>query len=62
MIEPGPANRYQVEHTERLRRSFHALTGRNPIDPAPWRPKRRRTRCFMRRSWSCRTTPRPIRS
>ncbi len=33
MIEPGPANRYQVEHAERLRRSFHALTGRDLLDP-----------------------------
>jgi hypothetical protein len=31
---PSPANRYQVEHTERLRRTFHALTGRDLIDPA----------------------------
>ena len=30
---PGPANRYQVEHTERLCRTFHALTGRDLIDP-----------------------------
>jgi hypothetical protein len=29
-----PANRYPVEHTERLRRTFHALTGRDLIDPA----------------------------
>ena len=34
MFAPCPANRYRVEHTERLRRSFHALTGRNLIDPA----------------------------
>jgi hypothetical protein len=34
MIKPGPAHRYPVEHTERLRRSFHALTGHDPIDPA----------------------------
>ncbi len=33
MIEPGPANRYQVDHAERLRRTFHALTGRDLIDP-----------------------------
>ena len=33
MIEPGPANRYQVEHAERLRHIFHALTGRDLIDP-----------------------------
>ena len=31
---PSPANRYRVEHTERLRRTFHALTGRDLIDPA----------------------------
>jgi hypothetical protein len=31
---PSPANRYQVEHTERLRRTFHVLTGRDLIDPA----------------------------
>jgi len=30
---PGPANRYHVEHAERLRRTFHALTGRDLIDP-----------------------------
>lgn len=34
MIEPGPANCYQVEHTELLRRTFHALTGRPLLDPA----------------------------
>ncbi|MCB1771592.1 MAG: MEKHLA domain-containing protein [Candidatus Competibacteraceae bacterium] len=34
MVAPCPANRYQVEHAERLRRSFHALTGRHLIDPA----------------------------
>ena len=34
MLIPGPANRYQVQHAERLRRSFHALTGRDLIDPA----------------------------
>jgi hypothetical protein len=34
MIEPSPANRYQVDHAERLRRSFHALTGRDLLDPA----------------------------
>ncbi|MGB5064304.1 MAG: MEKHLA domain-containing protein [Candidatus Competibacter sp.] len=27
------ANRYRVEHTEQLRRSFYALTGRDLIDP-----------------------------
>ncbi len=31
---PSPANRYHVDHTERLRRTFHALTGRHLIDPA----------------------------
>ena len=34
MFAPCPANRYRVEHTERLRRTFHALTGRNLINPA----------------------------
>ena len=34
MLIPGPANRYQVQHAERLRNSFHALTGRDLIDPA----------------------------
>ncbi|HPE73931.1 MAG TPA: MEKHLA domain-containing protein [Candidatus Competibacter sp.] len=34
MVVPCPANRYQVEHAERLRRSYHALTGRHLIDPA----------------------------
>ena len=34
MIEPSPANRYQVVHAERLRRAFHALSGRDLIDPA----------------------------
>ena len=33
MLEPSPANRYQVDHAERLRRTFHALTGRDLIDP-----------------------------
>jgi hypothetical protein len=33
MIEPSPAHRYPVEHAERLRRTFHALTGRDLIDP-----------------------------
>jgi hypothetical protein len=33
MIEPGPANRYQVAHAELLRRSFHTLTGRDLLDP-----------------------------
>ena len=31
---PGPANRYPVDYAERLRRTFHALTGRDLIDPA----------------------------
>jgi len=34
MLIPCPANRYQIKHTERLRRTFHALTGRHLIDPA----------------------------
>ena len=34
MSIPSPANRYQVGHAELLRRSFHALTGRDLIDPA----------------------------
>lgn len=34
MRAPCPANRYQVEHAERLRRTFHAFTGRHLIDPA----------------------------
>ena len=34
MLIPGPAHRYQVQHAERLRNSFHALTGRDLIDPA----------------------------
>lgn len=33
MLIPCFANGYQVEHTERLRHSFHALTGRDLIDP-----------------------------
>ena len=33
MIAPCPANHYGIEHTERLRRSFHALTGRDLLDP-----------------------------
>ena len=33
MIEPRPANRYQVAHAELLRRSFHALTGCDLLDP-----------------------------
>jgi len=32
-LEPGPTNRYKVEHTERLRRTFHTLTGHPLIDP-----------------------------
>jgi PAS domain-containing protein len=31
--EPRPAHRYQVAHAELLRRSFHALTGRDLLDP-----------------------------
>ena len=31
---PCPTNHYQIEHTERLRCTFHALTGRHLIDPA----------------------------
>lgn len=34
MLIPCPANHYQVEHAERLRHTFHALTGRPLIDPA----------------------------
>ena len=34
MFAPCPANRYQVDHAKRLRRSFHALTGRDLLDPA----------------------------
>jgi hypothetical protein len=34
VLIPCPANRYQVEHAERLCNSFHALTGRDLIDPA----------------------------
>ena len=34
MLIPCPANRYQVNHAERLRQTFHALTGRDLIDPA----------------------------
>ena len=33
MIEPSPANRYHVKHAKRLCRTFHALTGRDLIDP-----------------------------
>ena len=32
-VLPCPANRYWVEHAERLRRTFHALTGRDLLDP-----------------------------
>ena len=31
---PCPANCHQLDHAERLRNSFHALTGRHLIDPA----------------------------
>lgn len=34
MSIPNPANAYRVEHAERLRRTFHARTGRDLIDPA----------------------------
>ena len=33
MLMPCLTNGYQVDHAERLRRSFHALTGRDLIDP-----------------------------
>ena len=33
MIEPGPANRYQVAHAEWLRCTYRALTGRDLLDP-----------------------------
>ena len=31
---PCPTNHYQLDHAERLRNAFHALTGRHLIDPA----------------------------
>ena len=34
MLAPCPSNRYQVGHAELLLRTFHALTGRDLIDPA----------------------------
>lgn len=34
MFIPCPANCYQLDHAERLRNSFHALIGRDLIDPA----------------------------
>ncbi|MCC7220065.1 MAG: MEKHLA domain-containing protein [Candidatus Contendobacter sp.] len=34
MLIPCPANRHQLDHAERLRNSFHTLTGRYLIDPA----------------------------
>ena len=34
MFVSCPANRYQVEHAERLRRTYHVLTGRDLIEPA----------------------------
>jgi MEKHLA domain len=34
VLIPSPANHYGVEHAERLRRTFHALTGRDLLDPA----------------------------
>lgn len=64
MLIPCPANRYQLDHAERLRNSFHTLTGRYLIEPAlsPENRKQRRARCFTLRSWSCHTIPRLIRS
>lgn len=34
VLIPCPANRYQVDHAERLRQTFHALTGRDLVDSA----------------------------
>ena len=34
MLMPSPANHFQVDHAERLRRTYHALTGRHLLDPA----------------------------
>ncbi len=34
MFIPSPANHFQVDHAERLRRTYHALTGRHLLDPA----------------------------
>ena len=31
---PSPANHFQVDHAERLRRTYHALTGHHLLDPA----------------------------
>ena len=33
-LTPSPAHRYWVQHAERLRRTFHALTGRCLLDAA----------------------------
>ena len=34
MFAPSPANGYWFEHVERSRRTYHALTGRDLLDPA----------------------------
>ncbi len=34
MFIPSPANHFQVDHAERLRGTYHALTGRHLLDPA----------------------------
>ena len=34
MLMPSPANHFQVDHVERLRRTYQALTGRHLLDPA----------------------------
>jgi hypothetical protein len=34
MARPGPDNYYQVDHAERLRQTFQALTGRALVEPA----------------------------
>ena len=34
MYMPSPTNHFQVDHAERLRRTYHALTGRHLLDPA----------------------------
>jgi len=33
MLKPALANHFQVEHAERLRQTFHVLTGRHLLDP-----------------------------
>ena len=33
MFMPSPANHFQVDHVERLRRTYQALTGRHLLDP-----------------------------